>query len=151
MFWWVSRDYASIKTTGTNYGLCTGCTLLCEQTFCRFIGIKHAKSTLLDLKLVFWWVLRDFASIKTTGTNRVRVVQRMHVTMRTNFLSIYSQWPCRIHLIRPKTHVLMRFERCLECENGRYQQGLGCAPNARNCANELSIDLLASNVPNLPY
>ena len=58
-----------------------------------------------------------------------------------NELSVdYSQRTNPIDLIRPKTHVLMRFARFCKTEYGRYELGPGCALDARNCANEVYVD-----------
>ena len=73
-----------------------------EHIFCRFIGLKRAKSTWLDLKLVFWWVLRDSASIKTTGTNRVRIVQQMHVAIEQTFCRFIHNDHVQSTLLDPK-------------------------------------------------
>ena len=69
----LSRDWS---------GLCTGCTKLCNQTFWRFFRNERAQSSILDTKLMFWCILRDFTNVKTTSTNLVRVVHRMHKTMQ---------------------------------------------------------------------
>ena len=58
---------------------------------------------------------------------------------------------CPIHLIRPKTHVLLRFVRFNQSENIKDKHGPGCAPDARNCVNQVSGDFNATNVPNPPY
>ena len=78
-------------------------------------------------------------------------MHRMHETMRTDFLEIILQRTCPIHLIRPKTLISMHFVRFNQSENGKDELGPGCAPEARNCANELFGDYLAMNVPNPPY
>ena len=127
-------------------GLWIGCTKLCERTFCWLFRKKRSQSTLLDPKLMFWCVSRDFDNGKMAETNMVRVVHRMHGTMWTNILEIFSQRTCSIHLIRHKIHLLMRFARFWQCENGRYKHGSGCAPDARNYVNELFVDFFRNKL-----
>ena len=45
----------------------------------------------------------------------------------------------------------MRFARLWFCEHGKYELGLGCAPHARNMANDLSRAFFEMTLPNPPY
>jgi len=100
---------------------------------------------------MFWWVSHDSATVKTVGTICVRFEHRMHETVRTNFLQIFSQRMCPNHLILPKTLGLMRLSRFHHYENRMYELGLSLAPDAWNCANKLSGDFVATNVLNPLY
>ena len=100
---------------------------------------------------MFWCVLHYFANVKTSCVNMVRVVDRMHETVRIKFLQIFLTRTCTIHIIKPKTHVLIRFSWLCQSQYSRYEHGSCCAPDARNCLNEASEDYFATNMPNPPY
>jgi len=65
-------------------------------------------------------------------------MHRMHETVRTNFMEIFSKRTSPIHLIR--LYVSMRFARFCHCENGRYEVVQSRAPDARNPANKFCGD-----------
>ena len=81
------------------------------------------------------------------STNLLRLVHRMHETVRKTYLQIFWLRMCPIYLIRPKTHVLMHFARFCQYHNGKYELAPGCKTDARNCANELSCGFFRRTCP----
>ena len=67
------------------------------------------------------------------------------------FWELVSKQMCPSHLIRLKTHVLIRFARFRQCENGRHELGSDRAPDKQYYANEVSRYFIETNMPNPPY
>ena len=128
---------------------------LCEQTFWGFYCNKRAvcedffSQQKYPILLISdkTHVLMRFARFHHFENGRYELGPGLPPDARNcaNELSmIFSQQTCSIHHIRPKTHVLMCLTWFSHCENNRCKLGLSHAPDAWNCANELSGDFFHS-------